>query len=741
MTMKRRDFLAAGVSAIAAAGLPIHGRAESGSAGAQPVGDFLLKRTDNGLQVSHKDKPDFVIWETARDGNFIVAETATADIRDFGTPEGSFEITDTVSASFEKPAIDAIAANGNAATVTGTLSGSSGEVGYTLAFEALSTTHLRFVISTSGPNAGSVNRIRLRLASAGDEGIFGCGQQLTFFNQKGHLLPILVQEHGVGRGEPVVTQVIDLVANRGGGTPYTTEAPAPHFITSRLRSMFLENTEYSTFDFRQADEIDIKVWSGTMTGRILYGETPLDLIEAYTDYAGRMRALPDWIDGGLIIGTQGGTAAVRAKIDEANKAGIPLAGVWLQDWPGVRVTNVGKQLWWNWKLDETQYPGWDQLVADLEAQGARVLIYINPFLSHEEGHDSLYQEGLTKNYLVLNPDGTPFLNKNTNFTAALIDLSNPDTRTWIKNVIKTEMIGKAKASGWMHDFGEALPFTGKLHGGADPALWHNRYPEEWAQVAREAIEEAGRGDDIVFFDRSGFTRSPGAATLFWLGDQIQDWGADDGIKTAVVGLLSGGISGFSLVHSDTGGYSAFKIDVAGKTIPVIARTPELLMRWTELNAFTAVLRGHEGLAPDLAAQFDTSAETLAHTARLAKVFKGLAPYRKTLVAEAAAKGYPICRHLFLHYPDDPNTHGLRYQYLLGRDLLFAPVVDKGAVAVDVYFPDGDAWTDLWTGAEAGKAGEWMRMPAPLGKPAVFLRKGGESTGAIRDGLKAVGILT
>jgi alpha-glucosidase len=165
------------------------------------------------------------------------------------------------------------------------------------------------------------------------------------------------------------------------------------------------------------------------------------------------------------------------------------------------------------------------------------------------------------------------------------------------------------------------------------------------------------------------------------------------------------------------------------------------MRWTELNAFTAVLRGHEGLAPDLAAQFDTSAETLAHTARLAKVFKGLAPYRKTLVAEAAAKGYPICRHLFLHYPDDPNTHGLRYQYLLGRDLLFAPVVDKGAVAVDVYFPDGDAWTDLWTGAEAGKAGEWMRMPAPLGKPAVFLRKGGESTGAIRDGLKAVGILT
>jgi alpha-glucosidase len=74
------------------------------------------------------------------------------------------------------------------------------------------------------------------------------------------------------------------------------------------------------------------------------------------------------------------------------------------------------------------------------------------------------------------------------------------------------VIDKAGSSGWMHDFGEALPFIGKLHGGADPAVWHNRYPEEWARVAREAIEEANRGDDIVFFDRSGFTKSPGIAT-------------------------------------------------------------------------------------------------------------------------------------------------------------------------------------------------------------------------------------
>jgi alpha-glucosidase len=94
----------------------------------------------------------------------------------------------------------------------------------------------------------------------------------------------------------------------------------------------------------------------------------------------------------------------------------------------------------------------------------------------------------------------------------------------------------------------------------------------------------------VFFDRSGFTQSPGAGPLFWLGDQIQNWSEYDGIETAVVGMLSGGISGGSLIHSDTAGYGAFKFDVVGREIPIIARTPELLMRWTELNAFTAAYR-------------------------------------------------------------------------------------------------------------------------------------------------------
>jgi sulfoquinovosidase len=740
MDLKRRGFLAAGASAIAVASLP--GAAATEPAGEHyPVGDFILTHTNGGLRVAHRRKPDRIIWESGPDGNFIIAEQASATIKEFGAPEGTFEITDAVSESYEKPTIEAIKSANGAATVSGTLGGPAGAaLRYTLAFEAVSSTHLRFVIRADGPEAAGVNRIRLVIGSAADEAIFGCGEQLTDFNQKGNILPILVQEHGIGRGRPVITELVNLFDHRSGGDPYHTGAPAPHFITSRLRSLFLENLEYSVFDMRPADHIDIKVWAATMTGRILYGETPLDLIETYTEYAGRMRVLPDWAHNGAILGLMGGTEVVRAKLGRARAADVPVAGLWLQDWVGVRTTFAGTQLWWNWTLDEAYYPRWPELVADVESQGGRVLLYINPYLATEEGHNQLFTEARKKGYLVRKADGAPYLIRNSSFYVGMLDLSHPQAREWIKGIIKTNMIGAAGAAGWMNDFGEALPFDAKLYDGADPALWHNRYADEWSRINREAIEESGRGDDMVFFARAGFTRTPGVATLFWLGDQLMSWDAYDGIKTAVVGLLSAGVSGFSLMHSDVGGYVVIKINVAGRQIPIINRTPELLMRWMELNAFTAVFRTMEGAAPDLSPQFDASPATLAQMARFAKVYKGLGLYRKKLVAEAAARGWPVVRPLFLHYPGDPNTYGLRYQFLLGRDLMVAPVLDKGADAVDVYFPEGSRWTSLWSGADAGKAGAWVRMPAPIGEPAVFLRKGGPGADEIIQGLKSVGVL-
>ena len=179
-----------------------------------------------------------------------------------------------MQATYGRPTIDSVSTNAGKVVIAGKLSGSSGSIGYTLAFEAISTTHLGFAVAVDDPK---VNRILLAVESPKDEAIFGCGSQLTYFNQKGHLLPILVQEHGIGRGRPIITELVDVFDHSSGGNPYHTSMPAPHILTSRRRSMFLENEEYSEFDMRPADRISIKLWAPTMTGRILFGETPLDL--------------------------------------------------------------------------------------------------------------------------------------------------------------------------------------------------------------------------------------------------------------------------------------------------------------------------------------------------------------------------------------------------------------------------------------------------------------------------------
>ncbi len=197
---------------------------------------------------------------------------------------------------------------------------------------------------------------------------------------------------------------------------------------------------------------------------------------------------------------------------------------------------------------------------DLEGQGVRLMTYVSPFLADDvadkENHRrDLFAEAAQNGYLVEKRGGGPYRIRSTDFSAGLVDLTNPEAREWMKDVIKDQLLGSG-ASGWMADFGEGLPYDAALSSGADPRTYHNRYAEEWAAVNREAIREAGREGDVVFFNRSGYARSPEHGSLFWLGDQLVSWDEHDGIKSAVTGLLSSGLSGYAFEHADIGGYTA-----------------------------------------------------------------------------------------------------------------------------------------------------------------------------------------
>jgi len=287
----------------------------------------------------------------------------------------------------------------------------------------------------------------------------------------------------------------------------------------------------------------------------------------------------------------------------------------------------------------------------------------------------------------------------------------------------------------------ALPLDAVLDSKIPAAAAHNAYPVEWMKINREVLEDRGLVGKVLVWNRSGGTRSPGVSTLLWEGDQLTTWDKYDGMVSALHGLLNGGFSGIALNHSDTGGYTSLSAGGVGYD-----REPELLQRWTEMNAFSAVLRTHEGNQPVLNAQVYDE-DQVQHFTRMSKVYRALAFYRKALFADARTKGWPVVRHLALHYPRDAESWRIDDELLLGSEILVAPVKNKCFTwplcpyDKEVYLPPGK-WVHLWTGKSFGSAsvGSRVTVKAPIGQPAVFYREASSVGTRFVQNLRAAGLM-
>ena len=253
-----------------------------------------------------------------------------------------------------------------------------------------------------------------------------------------------------------------------------------------------------------------------------------------------------------------------------------------------------------------------------------------------------------------------------------------------------------------------------------------------AQAVREGTASTRGGsppaDRPLWFARSSGLTSPAVVPLFWLGDQLHSWDRNDGLASVVIAMLSSGLSGHALTHSDTGGYTTIKLPpIPRLPLPSYTRDLELLQRWSELSIFTAFFRTHEGSAPSLNVQpYDL--EALSHFKRCAELFVSLAPYRTKLMSEARDRGWPLVRPLWLHHEDDPATRDLELQFLEGESLLVAPVLAPHATRVRAYLPAGN-WRRAFApnGTVTTSLGGWFDLDAPIGEPAALVRLD-ESTG-------------
>ena len=195
--------------------------------------------------------------------------------------------------------------------------------------------------------------------------------------------------------------------------------------------------------------------------------------------------------------------------------------------------------------------------------------------------------------------------------------------------------------------------------------------------------------------RAGGTGSQKYCTLLWAGDQSVDFSIHDGLATVICAALSAGMSGCGITHSDIGGYTSLFGNI---------RTRELFLRWAEMAAFTPVMRTHEGNRPEENFQYYEDKDCMQQLARLVDVYTMLAPYMKKLVAENHEKGIPVQRPLFLHYEEDDKCYDLQYEYLLGEDVLVAPVYLSGK-ETGRYICRRDS------GFTSGAAGSMVREPA------------------------------
>ncbi len=173
-------------------------------------------------------------------------------------------------------------------------------------------------------------------------------------------------------------------------------------------------------------------------------------------------------------------------------------------------------------------------------------------------------------------------------------------------------------------------------------------------------------------------------------------------------LLNLSVSGVPFCGADIGGF-------------LDNTTPELFVRWLQMAAFTPFFRNHSNLhtIDQEPWAFGPKIESICR--RFIELRYQLLPCLYGLFAQAHLRGAPIMRPLFWHYQNDAAAVAAGDQFLLGADLLVAPILRQGATARSVYLPPG-VWFDYWSG-ERHEGGRHILAKAPLEVIPLFVRGG------------------
>ncbi|WP_127473106.1 alpha-xylosidase [Microbacterium sulfonylureivorans] len=504
--------------------------------------------------------------------------------------------------------------------------------------------------------------------------------------------------YGLGeRFGPVVKngQSVEIWNADGGTSSEQAYKSVPFYLTDRGYGVLVNDPGHVSFEIgsEAVERVQFSVPGEVLEYFVIDGPTPKDVLERYTALTGRPPVVPAW-SYGLWLSTSFTTdydeATVTSFIDEMAARELPVS-VFHFDCFWMREFN-----WCDFEWDPRTFPDPDGMLARLHEKDLRVSVWINPYIGQRS---PLFAEAAEQGFLVKRPDGSVWQWDLWQAGMGLVDFTNPDATAWYQAHLR-RLIDQG-VDCFKTDFGERIPVDVEWADGADPQRMHNLYAQLYNEAVHAVLaEERGEGDAVVFA-RSA-TAGGQTMPVHWGGDSTSTF-------TSMAETLRGGLS---LAYS---GFAHWSHDIGG-----FEGTPDAAVykRWTAFGLLGSHSRFHGSGSYRVPWAFDDEAVEVTRIFTHLKM--RLMPYLFQAGMDAATTGVPLLRPMLLEFPDDPAVRHLDRQYMLGGDILVAPVF-SAAGEVDFYLPPGE-WTGLLTG-ETVTGGAWRRETHGFDSLPLYVRPG------------------
>lgn len=349
------------------------------------------------------------------------------------------------------------------------------------------------------------------------------------------------------------------------------------------------------------------------------------------------------------------------------------------------------------------------LIQELEEKGFHVVTIIDPGVKLEEGY-AKYDEGIENDYFAKTPEGDIYVNAVWPGDSVYPDFGKPETRAWWAD--NQKFLLDLGVRGVWNDMNEPASFHGELpedvvfheeEKETNHAAMHNVYGHLMSKATFEGLQKQdGRRPFVI--TRACYAGTQKYSTV-WTGDNQSLWSH---LQMAVPQLCNLGLSGFAFAGTDVGGFGA-------------DCTKELMCRWVQVGCFSPLFRNHSSKGSTYQEPWQFDQETIDIYRKFVNLRYRLLPYFYDLFYETEKAGLPIMRPLVLHYEEDPEVQNMNGEFLVGEQLLVAPVLEQGATRKMVYLPQG-TWYEFETG-KAYEGGQYYLVDAPLDTCPIFVKEG------------------